>query len=100
VVEAQLLTSAVATTNGEWIEVTGLLPISFQVDGITTATIQLRGSSKPTIPSNSSDEYQLGSNITVDGLYSLDAPVRYVKVKVSSYTSGTINVYMVGYSKK
>jgi hypothetical protein len=70
--------------------------LSFQVDGIINATVQLRGSNKPVKPSNSVDEFQLGQDITADGLFVLDAPVRFVKAKVSAYVDGSINCYMVG----
>lgn len=90
------MTSITGTDTGEWVTVTGVTPLSFQIDGITSATVQLRGSNKPTKPANSSDEFQLGQNITVDGLFVLDAPVRFVKAKVSTYVSGSINCYMVG----
>lgn len=96
VVDAILLNAVTATGNGEWINIEGFHPLSFQISGITTASVQFRGSNNPTKPADASDEFQLGSTVTADALVALDAPVKWLKAKVSAYTSGTISVYMVG----
>lgn len=94
--EATLLNGVTATGNGEWFDVAGFHPCSFQISGITVATVQFRGSNAPTKPADASDEFKLGSDVTADALVALDAPVRWIKAKVSAYTSGTIFVYMLG----
>lgn len=98
VVEAQLLTNVASTVTGEWFEVSGIHPISFQIIGINSATVQLRGSNNPSKPLDAADEFALGHDITTDGLLALDAPVKWVKAKVSAYTSGSINCYMLASS--
>lgn len=95
-VNATLLNAVTATGDGEWMNIEGFHPLSFHVKGITTASVQIRGSNAPTKPANASDELQLGSTVTADALVSLDAPVKWIKAKVSAYTSGTISVYMLG----
>lgn len=98
--KAQLVASAVATGNGEWINIEGLAPFSIHVSGITTATVQVRGSDKATIPANTAHEIQLGSDITADGLYEYTVPVRWIKAMVSAWTTGTIIVEFLCRSKQ
>jgi hypothetical protein len=96
---AQLLTDKTDITNGEWMAVLGWHPLTIQIEGITTATVQIRGSNQKAQPANSADQFQLGVNITVDGLFALEVPVKWIKVNVSSYTSGTINAYLMATPK-
>jgi hypothetical protein len=95
-VEATLLDAIVATDNGEWLDVRGLEAWSIQIDGITTATLQIRGSNNPTIPSDSAHGEQLGSDVTVDAIYYTDSPLNWVKVRCSAWTTGTISAYLRG----
>jgi len=92
---AQLLTNITDITNGEWMAVLGWHPLTIQIEGITTATVQIRGSNQKAQPENAADQFQLGANITSDGLFSLDAPVKWIKIKVPAYTSGTLNAYLM-----
>lgn len=92
---AQLLTDQAAATDGEWMAVLGWHPLTIQIDGITTATVQVRGSNAKAQPANSTDGFQLGSDISTDSLVALDAPIKWIKVKVSTYVSGTLNAYMM-----
>lgn len=95
-VEATLLDGVTATGDGEWHEVAMWDTVSVQVKGITNATVQIRGSNAPTMPSNTSDEALLGE-LTADGLSaSIPAKLKYIKAKVSAYVSGTIYVYAFG----
>lgn len=90
---AQLLTDQASATSGEWINLAGW-EASIEVEGITTATVQLRGSNHKGQPANSYDGFQIGSDITTDKLVALDAPVTWIKAMVSSWTGGTINSYL------
>lgn len=96
VMQAQMLTDVVAVANGEWIAMDGVRPFSVQVTGITTATVQVRGSNAPTKPADNTHGFQLGSNLTADGVVAVETPVRWVKVQVTVWTSGTLNAYLVG----
>lgn len=92
---AQLLTNAESATDGEWFAVLGWHPLTIQLDGITTATVQVRGSNQKAAPANSSDEFQLGADVSTNSLLALDAPVKWIKIKVTSWTAGTLNAYMM-----
>lgn len=97
IVRAQLLTNAVAITNGEWIDVSGLAAISIDVTGITTATVEIDGSNEMSQPANSTHGRKLNSpDITTDQMVFLSASVRWLKVRMPAWTSGTVNVYFEG----
>jgi hypothetical protein len=92
---AQLLTNVTATDTGQWLPIKGWHPLTIEFNGIGTATLQVRGSNTKAAPADSDDGFQLGSDIATDSLVALDAPIKWIKVKVSSYSSGTINAYMM-----
>jgi hypothetical protein len=94
---AFLLDDATSTASGDWIEVRGLGSGSIQTIGITTATVQIRGSNSPITPEG--DGVQIGSNITADGLTALTTRTRWIKAMCSSYTSGTIKVILFGHGE-
>lgn len=93
---ATLLTAVTATSDGEWVPLEGLYPFTVHVDGITTATAQLRVSNSPTAPVNTDNEVQYLADITAEGAWAVEIPFRWVKVRISAYTSGTINAYLFG----
>ncbi len=93
--QARLLDAVVATGDGEWINVAGFHPLSFQISGITVATLELDGSNAPTRPLNSVHGFYLAQP-TGDGAVDVDMPVEWVKARCTAYTSGTITVDMVG----
>ncbi len=95
-IKATLIDSAVATGDGEWINIEGMNYYSTHVSGITTATVQVFGSNKATIPDNTDDEEQLGVDITADGIQEYSVPLRWIKAKVSAWTAGTIIVEFLG----
>jgi hypothetical protein len=78
------------TTTGHWIDWRGYAQGTLHVTGITTATLQVYVSNAATVPADGTDAIQLGSNITANGVSTIVGPYRWVKVKVSSWTSGTI----------
>lgn len=98
-IEGTLLNAVVAAGDGEWIKVLGLTPMTVDIAGITSATIQVRGSDQPTVPANGDHQRQLGSNITSDQIVTIDAPVKWLKVMVSAWVSGTISAYLIGVNK-
>lgn len=92
-----LVDAATGTTNGQWVDVIDYAEGSIHVAGISTATVQLRGYTIGTsLPANSVQGFQLGSNITAtadnQAAISLSTMPRFLKAIVSSYTSGTITV--------
>jgi hypothetical protein len=94
IVRAQLLTNVAAINDGEWIDVSGLNQLSLDIRGITSATVQLRGSNELTRPADNTHGNQLGADTTTDGFVIVSATVRWMKLRVSTYVSGTINAYL------
>jgi hypothetical protein len=92
---ATLLSAVVATGNGEWVQVAGYTPITVSAEGITTATVDVRGSLAPVKPADATHGFALGS-FTTDGALVIENPCEWIKVRVSAYTSGTITAYMLG----
>lgn len=94
--EATLLNAVVATSTGSWIDVTAWNRITVDIKGITTATCQIFGSCEPTKPTDATDGRQIGSNITADASSEITRKLKWLKVKVSAWTAGTIYAYAVG----
>jgi hypothetical protein len=95
-INATLLASAIATGNGEWINIHGFQPCTVEITGITNATVVLSGSCQPTKPANSFHGFEL-REVTTDGAVKVIDPVEWVKARVTVYTSGTISAYLLGY---
>ena len=93
VISATLLDGVSATSNGSWLNVLGLGPFTVHVKGITSATVRLHGSNDPTQPVDASAEIQIGQDITSDVLIRVPDPMRWFKVSMPVYTSGTVYVY-------
>ena len=91
-----LLESVGAQDDGEWVDVSGINPFTVHIDGLTTATMQMRGSNAPNLPDDTTHGIQLGSDIAVDGIYCVAVPIRWFKVRVVAFTSGTITAYFEG----
>lgn len=87
----RLLDGATATSNGQWVDARGFRRMSVHVSGFGTATVQIRGSNAATQPDNGSHGAQLGSDVTSESIVDVDLPVRWIKARVSAYTSGTID---------
>ncbi len=91
-----LLDGVTATGDGVWVDTKRFKVSSIHVFGITTATVQVRGSNARTKPANNVDAIQIGANITADGIVSIAYPLRWIKCKVSAYTSGTVSAVLQG----
>ena len=94
--EVILLNGVIAVTDGEWFAVDGASPVTIHIKGITNATVSVHGANTDVQPANSSHEIQLTVNIKKDDLVIIDVPVKWIKVRVSAYTSGTIFAYLIG----
>lgn len=97
VIEAKLLTAVVAVDNGDWIDVRHYKDFSFHVKGITTAVVKIHGSNDDTKPVAGDHEDQIGTDFSADGIQQAAGVYKWVKARVSSWTSGTISVYMLGH---
>lgn len=80
------LATGAAVENGDSVEAFALNKL-FLVEGITTATVHVDGSIDGT------NWYTLG-NVTADGKIANTEPWKYVRARISAYTSGTITVNM------
>lgn len=88
----KFLDAKVAVADGVWIDVIEYETVNIHVSGVTTATIQVHGDSSATIPSNPTDGVVMAT-LTANGIVAIpksDLP-RYVKVKISAWTAGTIS---------
>lgn len=91
-----LLDGVTSTTDGEWVDVTSWQRICIDTLGTFVGTLQLYGSCEPTKPANATDGRQIGSDFTAPQLDEITAKIKWLKMKVSAYTSGTINSHAVG----
>lgn len=89
----QLLTNAVADTNGTWVNVEGVFPLGVQIAGITTANVEIRVSLQATAPVAADHQILAGLVNVADGLLTLDYPVRWIKARITGWVAGTINAY-------
>ena len=97
VLNAKLIDSAVATTDGEWIDIRGLQNYNIHITGITTGTVQIYGSNTDAKPANNVDHILLTTASTADEMKSFaDTNVRWIKAKVSAWTTGTFDVILEG----
>ncbi len=94
---ATLLDAIVATGNGEWIDISGLKAYNIHTSGITTATLQIRGSNDVSKPSDATHDIQLGSSITADGMKEFATPLKWIKVRVTVWAAGTITTVIEGH---
>lgn len=89
----RLIDAKVATGNGVWVD-TGPFTENgtLHVDGITTATIEVRGSDATAKPADNTHGDIIGSAQTADVHLDLTNVPRWLKVRVTAWTSGTIDV--------
>ena len=85
--------AAVAVSDGMgWVDTSGFAQAIIHVEGITTATVQFRGSNQTAQPGLTDDEVPI-SEVTANGMTTLTGLPRWLKVKVSAWTTGTVNCY-------
>lgn len=98
--EHLLLNGVTSNSDGTWFDVSSWRRIAVHVKLTDTPnlTVKIYGSNEPTKPSNSSDEVQIGSDITSDTIVELSVKLKWVKAKIINYVAGTVNAYAVGES--
>jgi hypothetical protein len=95
IMRANLIPGAVAIGDGEWIDTSGMSAMSIHITGITTATVEVDGSNDPTIPANNTHGIKLNSvDITANQMFTVTVPVRWLKARVTAWTTGTINAWL------
>lgn len=95
-VQATFLSGVTATGNGTWHDCARWRTINVHVKGITTATVDICGSSVLDKPLDTAHETVL-QQVTSDGCVEVTGHPRWLKVRVSAYTSGTIYAYGMGH---
>jgi len=95
-VAAQLLSGATSTGNGTWMDANGLNHMLITVRGITTATVEIDLSNDLAEPLATDNGLTLGAPLTADGFVQADVTARWIKCRVTAYTSGTINCVLQG----
>ena len=93
---ATLLDNVAGTTDGEWIDVRRFRRKTIHVKGTFSATVKIAGSCEPTMPANNDNGVQIGSDITAPAIVEVGPVIKWLKVYVPAYTSGSISAYFFG----
>ncbi len=89
-----ILAGAGTTTNGVWLPIHGCVPLIVSIEGTFVGTVQVFVSNKVPKPADADNaRVQLGSDFDAPGYVLIDGPWRWVKVRVSAYTSGSVEAY-------
>lgn len=91
-----LLDGITGTNNGSWVGCEVLASKTIHIKGVTTATLHICGSLAPVKPADTAHEIQIGDDITADCLVEIPAHLKWIKVRCSAYTAGTIYAYLEG----
>lgn len=92
-ISGTLLESVTGTNDGTWQNLNGIHPASITVGGTFVGTIKILVSNAPTKPLDSDNaQAQFGADITTPSTLSTDLPYRWIKARVSAFTSGAITV--------
>ena len=86
---ALLLDAQVTTTNGVWVDAAPYAAGFVTIVGITTGTIEIRGSNAATRPANASHEALMATALTADGFVSIPALPKWIKARVTVGTTIT-----------
>lgn len=90
----KLLDALVAVDDGVWIDTGDYKEASIHVSGVTTATVKINGSGKATKPTATTHDIEM-SGVTADAIVDLPQLPRWLKARISAWTSGTISVFAV-----
>ena len=88
----KLQDSTSATDNGVWIDTRGYSDGSITISIATTATVQIYGNDAPAIPAAGTHSFQLGSDVTASTCLDLTDSPRWLKARISAWTSGAVIV--------
>ena len=87
------LAAAGAVTDGVWIEVSGFAHISVHIEITALATAKIHVSNNAVQPLNSVHELEAFST-RLSKFVVIDTPVRWIKTRVSAWTSGTVSAWL------
>ena len=88
------------TTIGSWIYVGDQDALSLHISGVTVGTLQLYGSNTKAKPTDVTDHYQLGGDITANAIVEIATPILWIKLKVTIATTGTFLGNLLGQERR
>jgi hypothetical protein len=88
-----LIQAATASGDGEWVQLDGIRPVTFTVEGTFSATIIVSASNALTRPLNTDHGIILTSFVSANGTATFDENYKWIKARVATYSSGTISAY-------
>ena len=94
-----LLDAITGTSDGTWVDMGPYrIAVEIHFSGATACTFVVCGDSvtaSGTAPADSTHGTQIGSDVTADGHYSVAQVPRWLKVRCTTYGSGTVSVVVV-----
>jgi hypothetical protein len=94
VIQVALVTGRTTTYLGDWFNIEGFQPGTVDVTA-TAATVQIRATNLATRPAQSADGRLLGAITNTATMFTLDAPVKWIKAKVTARAGGTVTAYLI-----
>lgn len=96
---ALLGTGATATDDGDWIRVDNIDGGTVHIYG-GVGSVSLHGSNEDDAPANSDDGAEIQSATATEDAVAIAVPYKWMKAKVTAYTSGTILADYLGTTKR
>lgn len=97
-IRGTLLASTAALTDGEWFDLQGFCPLAVTLEGTFDGEAQICVSNRPTQPPSTWHGAPLGSPVGDNGgTRTIDAPYRWLKVRITVYNAGALEAYAFGY---
>lgn len=94
-----LLRDQVAVTLGTWYLLNGIHPVVVSIEGTFEAEVEVVVSGDPRVPDATAAtlSWPRPSDATITGprIVAVDAAYKWIKVAVTSYTSGSINAFIL-----
>lgn len=88
----KLIDAAVAVTDGVWMDTGQYENTRIEISGITTGTVEIRGSNAAAKPLNTAHGTIIGTAFTADGYSEILVLPRWIKARVTAWTTGTFDV--------
>ena len=92
----QLQAAAVAISDGVWVDMRFFRNHSIHVSGTFVGTVVICGSDDLVQPLNTDHGTAMGTPITAPDFIRVDMPIRWVKARVTAWTSGAIGAILHG----
>ncbi len=96
-IEHTVLDGVTGTQDGVWKDITSWRRTTIEINGISGDTVIISGSCATTKPANASHIVPIAT-ITEDTIAEISSKLKWIKVRCSIFSAGTINAYLVGES--